>query len=64
MGILTNLDKFKMNKTLQKTKKTLKQRFWTEIYKGAKVFEFTGVTNRFIYIYIYIYIYNRILIDK
>eukprot|EP01041_Mallomonas_annulata_P002831 gene2831-5563_t len=45
MGVLTNLDKFKLNKALQKTKKTLKQRFWTEIYKGAKMFEFTGVTN-------------------
>ena len=45
LGILTNLDKFKMNKTLQKTKKNLKHRFWTEIYKGAKMFDFTGVVN-------------------
>jgi ribosome biogenesis protein BMS1 len=37
MGILTNLDKFKANKSLQATKKALKHRFWTEIYKGAKV---------------------------
>eukprot|EP01034_Spumella_vulgaris_P042464 gene42464-52664_t len=45
MGILTNLDKFKANKSLQATKKALKHRFWTEIYKGAKVFEFMGVVN-------------------
>lgn len=45
MGVLTNLDKFKANKSLQTTKKTLKHRFWTEIYKGAKVFEFMGVVN-------------------
>ena len=45
VGVLTHMDKFKMNKTLQKTKKRLKQRFWTEIYKGAKLFDFTGVVN-------------------
>jgi ribosome biogenesis protein BMS1 len=45
VGILTHLDQFKVNKSLQKTKKILKHRFWTEIYKGAKIFEFTGVVN-------------------
>ena len=45
LGILTHLDKFKLNKTLQKTKKALKHRFWTEIYKGAKMFDFSGVIN-------------------
>jgi ribosome biogenesis protein BMS1 len=45
MGVLSHLDKFKMNKTLQNTKKALKHRFWTEIYKGAKMFEFSGVVN-------------------
>jgi ribosome biogenesis protein BMS1 len=45
VGVLTHMDKFKMNKTLQKTKKRLKNRFWTEIYKGAKLFDFTGVVN-------------------
>ena len=45
MGVLTNLDKFRASKTLQNTKKALKHRFWTEIYKGAKVFEFMGVVN-------------------
>jgi ribosome biogenesis protein BMS1 len=45
IGILTHLDQFKVNKSLQKTKKILKHRFWTEIYKGAKIFELTGVVN-------------------
>lgn len=45
IGILTHLDGFKTNKTLQSTKKTLKNRFWTEIYKGAKMFDFSGVIN-------------------
>jgi ribosome biogenesis protein BMS1 len=39
------VDRFKLNKTLQKTKKALKHRFWTNIYKGAKMFDFTGVIN-------------------
>ena len=42
---MTNLDKFKANKTLQNAKKAIKHRFWTEIYKGAKMFEFMGVVN-------------------
>ena len=42
LGVLTHLDKFKMNKTLQTTKKILKNRFWTEIYKGAKMFDLSG----------------------
>mmetsp|Transcript_2355 Transcript_2355/g.5433 ORF Transcript_2355/g.5433 Transcript_2355/m.5433 type:complete len:1254 (-) Transcript_2355:1441-5202(-) len=45
MGILTNLDKFKDNKSLKKLKKKLKDRFWTEIYQGAKLFYLTGVIN-------------------
>ncbi|KAJ3345642.1 Glycoside hydrolase 2 (Mannanase, beta-galactosidase), partial [Kappamyces sp. JEL0680] len=45
MGILTHLDKFKDNKRLRKTKKVLKQRFWTEIYQGAKLFYLSGVIN-------------------
>lgn len=44
MGILTHLDKFKKNKSLRKTKKRLKNRFWTEIYQGAKLFYFSGIT--------------------
>jgi ribosome biogenesis protein BMS1 len=45
IGVLTNLDKLKVSKSLQKTKKALKHRFWTEIYKGAKMFDFTGIIN-------------------
>jgi ribosome biogenesis protein BMS1 len=45
MGVLTHLDKFKDNKKLRRTKKTLKQRFWTEIYKGAKLFYLSGMIN-------------------
>lgn len=35
MGVLTHLDGFKDNKRLKKTKKTLKHRFWAEIYQGV-----------------------------
>ena len=45
MGVLTHLDKFKDNKRLQKRKKELKQRFWTEIYQGAKLFYVSGLIN-------------------
>ncbi|ETO67848.1 arf-GAP with GTPase, ANK repeat and PH domain-containing protein 9 [Phytophthora nicotianae P1976] len=44
MGILTHLDSFKKNKSLRKTKKRLKARFWTEIYQGAKLFYFSGIS--------------------
>lgn len=37
MGVLTHLDSYKDPKQLKKTKKALKQRFWTEVYDGAKV---------------------------
>jgi ribosome biogenesis protein BMS1 len=45
VGILTHLDRFKSMKSLQSTKKEIKHRFWTEIYKGAKLFDFMGVVN-------------------
>ncbi|KAI9016773.1 hypothetical protein DFJ74DRAFT_678236 [Hyaloraphidium curvatum] len=45
MGVLTHLDGFKDNKKLRKRKKELKQRFWTEIYQGAKLFYLTGTVN-------------------
>ncbi|XP_041362770.1 ribosome biogenesis protein BMS1 homolog [Gigantopelta aegis] len=45
MGVLTHLDMFKNNKQLQKTKKRLKHRFWTEIYQGAKLFYLSGMVN-------------------
>ena len=45
MGVLTHLDRFKDSKRLRKTKKVLKQRFWTEIYQGAKLFYLSGLIN-------------------
>lgn len=33
MGVLTHIDLLKKNKSLKKIKKTLKQRFWTEVYQ-------------------------------
>ena len=45
IGVLTHLDGFRSAKKLQKTKKTLKQRFWTEIYQGAKLFYLSGLIH-------------------
>jgi ribosome biogenesis protein BMS1 len=45
IGVFTHLDQFKTAKNLRKTKKSLKDRFWTEIYDGAKMFTFSGVVN-------------------
>ncbi len=45
MGVLTHLDLFKSPSTLRAAKKRLKQRFWTEIYKGAKLFYLSGILN-------------------
>ena len=44
IGVLTHLDTFKkQDKRLKNTKKNLKQRFWTEIHQGAKLFYLTGL---------------------
>ncbi|XP_066522644.1 ribosome biogenesis protein BMS1 homolog [Hoplias malabaricus] len=43
MGVLTHLDSFKNSKSLNKTKKRLKHRFWTEVYQGAKLFYLSGM---------------------
>lgn len=43
MGVLSHLDMLKNAKTLKRTKKLLKHRFWTEVYAGAKLFYFSGV---------------------
>jgi len=43
IGILTHLDKFKETKQLRRVKKTMKRRFWQEIYDGAKLFYFSGL---------------------
>lgn len=45
MGVLTHLDSFTDTKALKKTKKTLKHRFWSEIYQGAKLFYLSGLKN-------------------
>ena len=34
MGVLTHLDQFRNPTTLRRTKKTMKHRFWTDIYEG------------------------------
>lgn len=43
IGVLTHLDAFRESKTLKALKKTLKQRFWTEICDGAKLFYLSGL---------------------
>ncbi|CAH1636654.1 unnamed protein product [Spodoptera littoralis] len=45
MGVLTHLDMIKNAKTLKTTKKTLKHRFWTEVYAGAKLFYLSGIIH-------------------
>ncbi|KAL4785373.1 hypothetical protein BJX76DRAFT_181160 [Aspergillus varians] len=44
-GILTHLDFFKKQSTLRAAKKRLKNRFWSELYNGAKLFYLSGVIN-------------------
>lgn len=45
MGVLTHLDMIKNAKQMRKTKKTLKHRFWTEVYAGAKLFYLSGLLH-------------------
>lgn len=45
MGVLTHLDMFRDNKKLRKIKKTLKHRFWTDVYPGAKLFYLSGMVH-------------------
>ncbi|KAK9477482.1 hypothetical protein V1514DRAFT_296155 [Lipomyces japonicus] len=45
LGIATHLDLFKSPATLKASKKRLKHRLWTEVYKGAKLFYLSGVMN-------------------
>lgn len=45
LGVLTHLDHFSDPKKLKKQKKTLKSRFWSEIYHGAKLFYLGGMYN-------------------
>lgn len=45
MGILTHLDAIKNTKQLQRRKKELKHRFWTEVFDGAKLFYLSGILH-------------------
>lgn len=45
MGILTHLDAIKNAKALQRRKKELKHRFWTEVFDGAKLFYLSGLLH-------------------
>lgn len=45
MGVLTHLDLIKNVKKMRKIKKTLKHRFWTEMYAGAKLFYLSGLLH-------------------
>eukprot|EP00184_Porphyridium_aerugineum_P005900 CAMPEP_0184707372 /NCGR_PEP_ID=MMETSP0313-20130426/37231_1 /TAXON_ID=2792 /ORGANISM="Porphyridium aerugineum, Strain SAG 1380-2" /LENGTH=1304 /DNA_ID=CAMNT_0027168947 /DNA_START=48 /DNA_END=3959 /DNA_ORIENTATION=- len=46
LGILTHLDMLHDGKQMRNAKKTLKQRFWTELYDGAKLFYLSGITTK------------------
>lgn len=45
MGVLTHLDEFRDPEKLKKAKKTLKHRFWGEVYAGAKLFYLSGMRH-------------------
>ncbi len=45
MGVLTHMDGYRSHKTLANVKKTIKHRFWTEIFNGAKLFYMSGLMN-------------------
>ena len=45
MGVLTHLDSFTNAAALRRAKKTLKHRFWTDIYDGAKLFYLSGLKH-------------------
>ncbi|XP_058829957.1 ribosome biogenesis protein BMS1 homolog [Topomyia yanbarensis] len=45
MGILTHLDTIKSAKAVKMQKKSLKHRFWTEVYDGAKLFYLSGLIH-------------------
>lgn len=52
MGVLTHLDMLKKNKSLQKVKKRLKQRFWTEVYQVSTLNYQMGISLRILYLLI------------
>ena len=45
MGVLTHLDEFRDPEKLKRAKKTLKHRFWGEVYAGAKLFYLSGMRH-------------------
>jgi ribosome biogenesis protein BMS1 len=45
IAVLTHLDLVKTPAALKAQKKRLKNRFWTEVYDGAKMFYLSGVMN-------------------
>lgn len=45
IGILNHLDNFKSIEKQREVKKTLKHRFWTELYEGAKLFYLSGILH-------------------
>jgi ribosome biogenesis protein BMS1 len=45
IGVVTHLDLVRNTTALRTTKKSLKKRFWAEIYRGAKLFFLSGVLN-------------------
>ncbi len=45
LGILTHLDDLKEGKQVRKVKKRFKDRFWAELYDGAKIFYLSGITT-------------------
>jgi len=45
IGILTHLDNFRESKQLRRLKKIMKERFWTEVCDGSKLFYFSGVMH-------------------
>lgn len=49
MAILTHLDLIKSIADQKKVKKNMKKRFWTEIYKGAKLFFIYGLSQGDLY---------------
>ncbi|XP_018368525.1 PREDICTED: ribosome biogenesis protein BMS1 homolog [Trachymyrmex cornetzi] len=45
MGVLTHLDLIKNVRQMRKIKKTLKHRFWAEVFAGAKLFYLSGLLH-------------------
>lgn len=45
MGVLTHLDLLKSGGKINRRKKELKRRFWTDVYDGAKLFYLSGLIH-------------------